>query len=93
MSLILYFNNVTETGAQNIADSLIKLTQLKKLTLDLSFNYILNEGAAAISKALDQLKNLQTLSLNFNSKNFGPLGFKYIALSVAKLTQLTELEL
>ena len=67
------------------------MTTLTELKLNLDFNYIKNEGAEYVSQALKSLVNLKYLYLSVALKNFGPLGFEYLAASIATLTKMEDL--
>lgn len=72
----LYFNNITEVGTKDLAESIANIQTLEHLALNLDFNYIKNEGAKDVGEMFKKLPQLKEINVGVASKNFGYLGFK-----------------
>merc|ERR1712216_36979 len=87
--LVLQDNEISDTGAVQLAKALSRCPLLQKL--DLSDNNIGNGGALALGKSLSACKGLEHLDVSWNS--IGEKGADVILNGVAKCKQLRHLDL
>eukprot|EP00438_Fugacium_kawagutii_P005036 Skav221090 [mRNA] locus=scaffold1024:74239:81322:+ [translate_table: standard] len=85
--------NISDEGAQLLADAISHLTAITKLHLSFKWCNMGSKGCKAIATAVSKLTNIQELELEFGVNNVGVEGAQALADAISRLRAIAKLNL
>ncbi|KAL4435403.1 hypothetical protein ABPG74_022886 [Tetrahymena malaccensis] len=91
--LVMNYNQMEDTGAIKLGQSLSNLKDLQNLNLQLRGNQIGNQGAVGIAEGFSELQNLQKLNLNIVQNEIQQEQYCCLLQSLSRMARLTDVKI